>query len=114
MENPILPQANNANAAIELKVLDTKGKEKRLFFYFNIEDGWNDIDEGNICDLMGFFAGGLMQMIGRDKTVVGYEAKSFRLEDGKFRKSFSFTPHIKHMGEFKSAIVGTDGMVEFL
>lgn len=114
MENLMLPQANNANAAIELKILDTKGKEKNVLFYFNIEDGWNDIDESNICDLMGFFAGGLMQMAGRDKTVVGYEAKGYRVKDGQLMKSFCYTPHIKHMGEFKSAIIGNDGAVEFL
>ena len=114
MDNLMLPQANNSNAAIELKVLDNNGKEKNLLFYFNISEGWNDIDESNICDLMGFFAGGLMQMVGRDKTVLGYEAKGYRVQDGQLVKSFCYTPYVKHMGEFKSAIISNDGTIELL
>ena len=39
MENLMLPQANNANAAIELKILDTKGKEKNA--EYNIKPNFN-------------------------------------------------------------------------
>jgi hypothetical protein len=102
------------NAIIELKVLDEKGHERGITISFNQQDGWNDIDEQNTMDIMGFMAGGIMQVVARDKTVIGYEATAFKERNGELVKAVSFTPYIKHEGVFKSALVGKDGTVEFL
>ena len=105
---------NHTNAIIVLKVLDERGHEREIKISFNQQDGWNDIDEHNTMDIMSFMACGLMQIVARDKTVIGYEASAFRERNGEFVKAVSFAPHIKHEGVFKSVLVGKDGTVEFI
>ena len=114
MEIQLAIQSNSLNAAIELNILDIKGKEKKVLMFFNQDEDWNGINAKNILDKLSFFAGGLMKIMQKDKTVIGYEATAYRVIDGSFTNRVCFCPCRKDKGEFKPVLVNKDGSIEFI